>query len=225
MSMEHVGNYPIVGDMTFAKGILMLDDGEGTYVWTTTGTGADFAGSHETTAAFFGTKGMKLITRVTDPAEDDYVRAVRTVALPEAGLVVWRTLVRLPDVSDVKTFHLMVTEKQGVRAWNYELKWTVATPKVEVLTTSGAYTEITEFAKAIDDGGWQVVELVLNVADHEYVSALMFGVRKDLAGVPAEDGGASGYSQMEISLVVVGARNEQAECNLDSLYCGEYKVL
>lgn len=225
MSMEHVGNYPIVGDMKFARGMLLLDDCEGTYNWANTGTGGDFAGSFETTAGFFGTKGLKMLTKSTTPAENDYMQILRKVPLPEANLVVWRMLIRVPDISDVTEFRTKLIFLRAADWWEAGLKWTIATPKLEHLTTNGAYIDIPGLAKTTTDGCWYVMELVVDLVQHEYVSALMFGRRVDLSGATMRDVGSTTFNRMEMTVRIQAAGANIAEANLDSMYCGEYRQL
>ena len=222
MPRDHLGVFNISSDLKFAKGILLLDDCEGTCNWIAAGTDANMTVTYETVAAFMGLKGLQLFSGDADPAEDDYVGAVKWVQVPESGLFVLRTKVGFPDVSDVKSVSIGINLYKDTRLYAAGMRYLPNTPAGAYLNSGGTYTAITEFANAVTDNAWINMELVMDINDLTYVSANQNGVEKDLAGIEFYDSGADTGRMVAISLVAITTGANAATVYFDSIYAGEF---
>lgn len=222
MSLEHFGEFNVTGDMQLARGMLLLDDCEGTLLWTISGTGADFAGTFETGAAFHGTKGLQLVTRVTDPADNDVCKALRYLAYPAAKLVVGRVLIGVPDVSVVRYIEFDLHTFDGSKEYQASVIWRPNTPRMEFKNSAGNNETLAGYGQAFPDGAWTTFAFGFEVDTMKYLFAELNGIRKDLSAEGIYEVGASSDRcvTMSITLVTIGAA--LATAYFDSIYCGQY---
>ena len=90
---EFQARVPIGSNMMFARGVLLLDDCDGTLGWVASGTGGDDVHAFSTDYAFSGVNSLKLVTRTTGAAAGDTLTVARVVEYPESGLLVYRARV------------------------------------------------------------------------------------------------------------------------------------
>ena len=222
MPLDHTGLYPVSSQMGFSRGVVLLDDCEGTFNWTATGTGSDFAASYETDAAFMGTKGMKLVTKTTTPADGDYVQVRRYMPYPEADLMTMRMRVALEQVSDCEYVYFIVYPYDGVNQYQASILWAPNAGAVWIRESGGGYIEIPGSVWAVVDGAWVTMEMTLNLADFKYVSAMFNGVRGDMSAFSMDPLGANTnrYMRFEIKIVAIGPAITTVF--FDFIYAGEY---
>jgi len=222
MSRDHLGQFMVSSALGFGRGILLLDDCEGTFNWTVSGTGGDDVHEFATAAAFMGLKGMRLKTRTTGAAANDYVAAARAVGHGEGGLLVIRARVASPDVSVVKNLVMQVTHCDGVNDYSANINIRMSAGTVAYLDAAAAAVAMPDLAQTFTDGAWFTIELVLDVLTHEYLECFCNGTRVDLAGAGVYDVGASTERGAIVSLSVIAVGAAPAEMYADNIYVGEY---
>lgn len=209
--------------MGFTRGILLLDSCEGTLAWVISGTGGDYAGAYAAVAAWIGTNGLSLQTKTTTPAENDIVRAVRTLEWVESGLVALRLWFACPDISAVKKVMFRVEQDDGTDLYQADVEYLPGTQKVQYLTVGEAMIETTIDPGAVADGQWSMAELVVDMTLHNWVSLRMFGQRVDLAGVPIWlNAGNGSIKGMIINIDVIADGSDVAAAYFDQIYVGEH---
>jgi len=219
---DHLGVFNVSSDLKFAKGILLLDDCEGTFTWSFTGTDANAAASFAAAAAFMGTNGMLATTGDDSPAEDDTLQIVKYVEVPESGLVVFRVKFGLPDVSIVKGVNVLINIHRDSKVYAAGLLYLPDTPGGYYLGDDGGYHEVAAWANAVPDHAWQMAEIVVDINDLKYISGLLNGVPADLSAMAVYDGGVSAGRFMTIGLNVTAAGAAAAIVYFDNIYVGEF---
>lgn len=223
MSREHVGSFNIGDTLKFAKGILLLEDCEGTLVWNISGNAGDYAGTFETAAAFFATKGLELVTRVTNPAENDLASAQRYLPYPKSELVVLRALIGLPDVSKVKYVSLNFYAFDGAMQRRATLFWYPNVPKLERKNSAGGDSVISGYGQTVRDGIWTSMTVVLDLNAFEYLACELLGIHTSLEGLAMLEVGASTDRHLSFVATVCADGAAAATVYWDSLYCGEFE--
>ncbi len=225
MPRDHVGLYPVSSQMGFSRGIILLDDAEGTFNWTVTGTGSDFAASYETDAAFMGTKGIKLVTKTTTPAENDSCQIERFMPYPEADLLTMRMRCCLPLVSNVKYVMFSVYTYDGERLYQAEMLWQPKDGGVYMAVEHLQSIEIPGSNWEVVNGAWVTMEFTVNLKDKKYISAMFNGTRADMSAHLIEVLSASTKRYMRINAKVVADGAAQTTIYCDFIYAGEYVEL
>lgn len=77
MGKEYTREIVVLGEVPTLGPVAMFDNFEGVFKWAITGNLGDFAGTKETTVVYNENASMKLTTRVTNPAINDWVAAER----------------------------------------------------------------------------------------------------------------------------------------------------
>lgn len=222
MGRDHFPNIPIGAGMGFSKGVLLLEDCEGTFTWTVAGTGGDDVHAFATTAAWQGTYGMHLRTRTTLAAADDDLTVTKLMPMPESGLLVARLRIASPDPTAVKSVQIALLANAGANSYVGQLKFAPNTPTVEYVNAAGALVDLPTLATICPADAFQVVELALDVLTMQYIYVLVNGVRVDLAAVPLWDIGAVAARYSYISILVEAIGAAPATLYADNIYVGEY---
>jgi len=219
---DHLGNFMMASDLQFARGVLLLDDCEGTCTWDATITDANATVTYETAAAFMGTKGLQLFSGDADPAEDDQVVGHKLFGLPESGLLVMRARIASPDISLWKAISVLLMHQDAAQTYYGEVRFTPADGKVYYSDVGGSMVEIAALLGVQIDGMFVTYELVVDCLAHTYVSVMVNGLRADLADVALYNPAVSTarYAGCSVAGLVAGAA--AATLYVDSVYVGEF---
>jgi len=212
----------VSSNLGFARGVLLLEDCEGTFTWVDSGTGGDDVHEFATAAAFMGLQGMRLKTRTTGAAANDYVMVSKPMGYPESGLCVARARIAVPALAAVGGFTLAVVARNGTRRWQGELVVSPNAPTVEYLNAAGAWTAVAALAYAPVVFGFVTLEVALDLRSMEYVEGAWNGARADLAGVSMYDAAADTARGLTLAVSVRAAGAAAAELYADNLYVGEF---
>ena len=225
MPRDHVGLYPVSSQMGFSRGVLLLDDCEGSFNWNATGTGSDFAASYETGAAFMGTKGISMATKTTTPAANDNCQIERNMPYPESDLMTMRMRCCLPVVSVVKYVHFNVYPYDGAFQWQAEMLWVPVDGTVWMSIPDNQSIELPGVFWEVVAGGWVTMEFTVNLKDHKWITGMFNGIRADLSAYGINDLSANTkrYMRISIKVVAIGAAVTTMYC--DFVYAGEYVEL
>lgn len=222
---DHLGNYQISSDLTFARGILLLDDCEGTFTWIVLGTGGDDVHAYATPAAFMGLNGLRMKTRVTAAAQNDYLDVHKFVGVPESGLLVYRTRLCFPNLTGQASVNMNVAFYNASREWRAMLSVVPATGAVSYYDSAGGMTAVAGLAGLLPAVGWATMELVLDLNTMEYVEAAWDGNRVSLAGIGMYDLGVSTDRAVYVGISIIASAAPPAEIYADNIYVGEHRDL
>lgn len=222
MGRDHFPNIPIGAGMGFARGVMLLDDCEGTNTWIAGGTGGDDVHLFATAAAFQGTYGLRLKTRTTDAAAADSLSVRKILSYPESGLFVHRFRFCTPDVTKIADLMLVPYIYDGTDIWSPVIWYTFATGVVEYQNSAGAAVALTALAHTIPNLCWSIIELVLDLKAKQYVSLMINGLRADLSGLGLQDTGDDAARDISLGIAISAVGADPAEMYLDNIYAGEY---
>lgn len=222
MTRDFLGDYRVSADLTFAKGVLLLDQCGNTLPWYIYGDGTDFDIAIKREAAFFGNHGIRLRTKATTPAENNIVTARRMIPFPETNLLVYRLLINTPEVAKTKAIFIRADFNDGSRAYAAALKWLPNGPYLQYLNAVGNYETIQGYDQDASDEAWISIEVVVKLATHEYVSCTFNGIKTSLKDLGIYDEAAVNniYHYFEIGNIANAAY--QSEIYFDSVYIGEF---
>lgn len=225
MSRDHIGSFNVSSGLSFARGILLLDDCEGTCNYIKSGTGADPVVDFAAAAAFIGTNGLRIQTRSTTPAQYDIASATKLISLPGSDYVLWRMMCMFPDVSLVEQVALRMYVYYLTNIWQAELRFTPNTPVMQYVNSAGAAANITALSKGVQDNQWFDIELAIDLGKLTYLSARYNGSEADLSAFALYDTGNSALSTLKLNVEIGSAGAAQATAYFDQIYCGEYQNL
>ncbi len=218
---DYFGNLPIVAGMGFMRGIMLLDDCEGTFTWTVAGTGGDDVHEYAAAAAFQGTYGLHLKTRTTGAAADDNVTVTKLCGYPESGLLIARTRLATPDYTKCKSLQFGLLANAGTNSYRAQIKYSPNTPKVEYADAAGALVEMPTLATLIPAGAFSIAEIAMDLTTMTYLHVRWNGTKVDLSGIPLWDAGAATGRYSYVGLIVVAIGANAAELYADNLYVAE----
>ena len=222
---DHLGNFVVSGDLGFARGVLLLEDCEGTFTWVVSGTGGDDVHGFATAAAFMGLNVMQLKTRKSGAAANDYLTVSKPMGFSESGLCVLRARVAVPVLAVVGDLTVAVLARNGTRRWQGELVVDPNTPKVEYINSGGTWTAVAALAQTPVVFGFVTIELALDLTAMQYLEGAWNGVRASLAGVSMYDVAADTSRGLTVAISVRAAGAAAAEIYVDSVYVGEFMDL
>jgi len=218
---DHLSQNLIGSDLGFARGILLLDDCQGTFNWTVVATGGDDLHDYHSSAAFRGTNGMRLRTRATAPDVADFVDVRRYLGYPESGRAVLRVKTCLPDVSVVDYINWGLDVQNGADRYTCAVLLYPNTPDLVYQNFDGMPESVPELALPIQDRSWLTFEMAVDFAGLAWIEIALGGIRVDLggAGIFRQGGDGTRTLMATIGVGTIGA----ATCTLyaDDIYVGE----
>lgn len=206
----------------FARGVLLLDDCEGTFVWEVAGSGGDDVHDFAGVAAFHGANGMRLISRTTAAAIGDGVIVSRMLGFPESGLLVYRLRMCLPDVSAVANVSFTVDIFDGVDNYAAVLLWLPNTPLAMYMDATGGFTPIAGLGAGAMDGAWFLFEMVLDVRAMAYERLAMNGVVIYMGGAGCAYQMPSALRGVEVRVGYLTSVAAAVPLYADNFYVGEF---
>jgi hypothetical protein len=219
---DHFGVLPIVAGMGFMRGIMLLDDCEGTFTYTVAGTGGDDVHEYLAAAAWQGAYGLHLKTRVTGAAADDVLMVTKQMDYPASGLLVARARLAPVAVAAIKEIGLRLVIDDGTTIHQAIFSLFPATSLTKYLNAAGTYTEITPMAMTYLGSQWYTTELAIDCLAKTYRHGRTNGLTADLSSAALYSPGASSSRGVQLTLAVVAAGAAAAEIYADNLYVGEY---
>jgi hypothetical protein len=221
MGREFIGRRCLSERMGFGRGVLFLENCEGTCNWIATGTGGNDWHGFTTTAAFRGKYGVRLKTRTTAPEADDWVQMARTVSYPESGLLVLRLRWSVLAKNQAKWVVVGLVADDGNRRYEAFLRLSTSASVVHYGNAAGGFTQIGEMSQTFVSLAWYAVELVIDCRAHQWIEVIFGGVRKSLAGVALYDAGATAGRGTTCLVRVTTREAGPAEVVVDDVYVGE----
>lgn len=220
---DHLGIFNVSSDLSFARGVHIIDNAEGTFTWTVTGTGGDDVHEHATVAAYMGTNGIHLKTRTTDSAENDYVAITKHTSYPESGLLLARWRFASPDIPKVKTMEigLLTYTPDGNRCYGIKLDPNAGT--LTYIDSGGSYVTITGGGSSLNNSQFIVMELAIDLRAMLYLDTMVNGIRSSLAGVAGQTLAPGSSRFCSIIMTLVAGGDGPAAAYIDSVYVGEFE--
>lgn len=184
MSRDHFTADLLTDKSAFTRDVLLLDNCEGTCLWTGEGTGADFTADFLAAAARRGLKGLRIKTRVTTPAAGDAVGAYRYFSCPETGVLLLRSWIALPTPGDVAALDFVSAIGHGVTMAYGGIWCNVTAGTTHRIDDTGGYTACPTLDFTWRAGGWHCFEFAVDRRNHNYLFVGVDGARLDLTGIP-----------------------------------------
>jgi len=222
MSRDHLGQFMMASNLAFARGVLLLEDSEGTFTWTPSGTGGDDVHAFATAAAFMGLNGIQLKTRTTSAAADDLLSVQKWCQFPESGLLVLRARIASPALAAVKAIYLTASVHDGALNAQGQMMWSPNTPRVAYQNLAGAAVPITEMAFTTENLAFITLELVLDLDAMNYIAIAWNGIRKLLPAIPMYAVGSSALREVILGVSVTSIAAAPAQAYVDTVYAGEF---
>lgn len=219
---DHLGMFALSSDLKFAKGILLLDDCEGAFTWTPTGTGGDDVHEYAAAAAFTGDTGMRLKTRTTSAAAGDTLGVYKWLSYPESGLAVVRARLASPTIAAPQSIEMVISVCDGSNLYQAQIGYRPNTPDGYYINSAGAVVSIPQWAFGNHDLQFSTMELVIDTRALQYLTAHWNGTSISLAGLALEDMGAYASRGLQALLGVTTIAAAPAELYADNIYVGEY---
>jgi len=219
---DHLGNFMVAGNLGFARGVLLLEDCEGTFTWVVSGTGGDDVHAFATVAAFMGTNGMRLKTRTTGATAADNLAVEKAMSYPESGLLVARLRVCPVAVAPFDYIQVLLDVSDGAAGHGACLQLDVAAGKVYYQAAGGGFVEIVALAAPVYEGAFMTVELAVDLLTNQYLGCMVNGLRADLAGLAMVSAGAVAYRFARLGVTIATAGAAACEAYVDSVYVGEF---
>lgn len=221
MPRDYFGNLPLVAGMGFSRDILLLDDCEGTMTWSISGTGGDDVHEFAAAAAWQGAYGLRLKTRTTLAAQDDYVAAAKLYQYPASGLLVARLRVAPLTAAAIKRIGLLLLIDDGTIIHQASLNLMCSAGTTQHLNSAGTYTAIAAMAMTYLGTQWYTIELAIDCAAKTYLHARLNGIHVDLSAQALYTPGAAAARGAQTGLLVVAAAAAAAEIYADNIVTHE----
>jgi len=214
------GQYKINGNPLFSSGLLFLDDCEGTCTWIMGGTGGDSTVSHETTAAFMGLKGLRLVTRTTTATTGDNVQARRYFPYAKAGPLYFKCLFMMPDTVRTNNMVFEFDIFNGTRCYTAGISYDPADGNLHYRNNAGVYTSIAGTVYLPVGDAWINMEIAIDTEKKQYIGVKCGHNEVSLVGTAFQNYAAGLYHTNKMTLTIQTASNNPLTVNFDNFYAG-----
>lgn len=217
MGKEYVRQIMVLGEVPTMGPVVLYDNMEDVFKWTITGNTGDFAGTKDTATMYNGGASMKLLTRVTDAAADDYVQALRTsfqrpgqryaiecIWRPEsATLISWVTFEF--NILDGAYRHqgAIICDVEGGR-WYYR-------------RSDGGEVELTDLTTGMAHQAWHRLRLEFDESLGKYIKVIADGKEVDMSALAYQKVGNISPVKFEWFVKVVTVTTIAAEVYVDDV--------
>jgi len=219
---DFFGNIPIVAGMGFARGVMLLDDCEGTFTYIVSGTGGDDTHEYATAAAWQGAYGLHLKTRVTGSTNNDVVILQKLFDYPATGLLVARLRLAPMVVANCGALSLSLLIDDGAQQYNGTIALLVSTAAVKYLNSAGAYAAITALATTFTAAHWYTLELAINCKAAHYQHVRFNGLEADLSALALDNTAATAGRCAQLALTAQATAAGPAEMYADNILVTEF---
>jgi hypothetical protein len=219
---DHLGVFNVSSDLQFARGILLLDDFEGTLNWKVTHSNANASGVVHADAAFMGSQGMKLDTGATGTADGDWVMATKGVGWPSNDLLVMRFRVALNQIADCEMVSIFPEVRDASDQMHARVNWHPGDGTVQYLDSAGSLQDLGTYGWTIDADTFAEMELVLDLAQHQYISFALNGEETPMDGIAYQDVGNDTDRLILMRIYVECTAAGNAVAYVDSFYAGQF---
>ena len=213
--------YPLGANLSFARGVQLLDDCEGTFTWLVAGTGGDDVHEYATAAAYMGNKGMRLKNRTTGAAASDSLVASKDFGYPESGYLAVRAQLCALGGTTISQMSLELLIHDGAAGYIGRLLYQPNVPAMWYIDASGNPVAIAAMALPVYQFGFVHWDLSIDCRAFRYLSAGFHGIRADLSGIGLYSLGALTTRLAAVQITVVAAGAAAAEIYADNIYVGE----
>lgn len=205
----------------YKKSVLLLEDFTIKPTIIETGTGADFNIIVHESSRFHGASGLKLSTKTTTPAEDDYVKAEISFCYPVVMRLCARARIRIATSAKVKDYQIEINKYTGVAHYKAAFKFDNEVHKLYYWSSGGAWVEVAGYAFTMPDDIWTLFDMVLDLNTATYKQVTLHGVETPFNGPAVENVGASTARYATISFICTALIGEVASIDVDEVYVGE----
>ena len=197
--------------------ILFADDCEGVFLWKSQGTGADWTADYDETIAYVGAHSLRLVTKSTDPAIDDYAAIHKNLWVPpykrlSLSFTFYRSVGTNSDLIASLYWY------DGVNAHCAALKFLTSGSAIHYFDSGGIYQAITGWKWNTGTvKRWNFCSLTLDLVKNEYADLTVNHQSKCLAGTgyAVSPDATLAYLDLWFSLETMAAN--QAGCRIDQL--------
>jgi hypothetical protein len=197
--------------------VLMMWDCENDIAIEVTGTGSGYSAVVDNLADCFGTKGLKMLTRSTSAAEDDYVQALRNLPFQGDGNYSIKLRFRIPTVTIVKDFQVMFDVHDGSNNYMYKIKYDSEAHKLYYWNSDGEWTEISGYDWVTDASAVYNFHLNINTSTHKYVNIKVAGLQTSLADIACQTVDTSTKKQIMFKMMATALMSSQCRVDVDSV--------
>lgn len=197
--------------------IMFYDDCSGTFMWISSGTGADWVAQYDTSVPYVGTHGLLMRTRATGPAIGDDTTVNKRLWLPPNHLGRIQLVVR--PISHNQDLYIMVALLwfDGVELHTAQMRIDTATRVLQYRNAAGAWTTI--FTNALDHsvGPWNHLDFFANFTTHRYGYLTFNHQIADLSLIPVFTAFNVTQIHLELVLWLEIQGNVQGSCAFDQI--------
>jgi hypothetical protein len=216
MGRPYIRRIDIQSFPAFYGNILCYDDFESTLKFDSSGTGADYIGDLSESYTYFGSKSLKMKTRATDPAEDDYVSCCRTISPRDCFTISVKFLALFPVVTSPKHFAVYFYFDDFVHYYTAAIRYEISDKKLHFLNSLSEWQAIDNIFIELSYPQWLFFELGFNLLTGKYISAQMAGLKADLSNENLNDIGTSDVYDSRIELRLTSNNNLKPEVYVDN---------
>lgn len=221
MSREYQRESLTLGSLALFGDVLFADDFEGTtLLWAGTGTGADFAVSIATAAAYMRTSGLSMATKTTAPADGDIVTA--TARLPQTLAKEVTLLAHFKNISDslVQYVTFGFTGARDDYSFNLGVRYDPTLSKWQRQAPGAGWVDVTGGAFDGNPNAWHRMLLVWDWALEQYVKLVIDEKVIDMSGFSFDITANGGDLELQAYLQV-----EAAGAAIATSYFDNYAIL
>jgi len=167
MGEEYKRTVQTYGFIPFSKDIILWDDIEGVLKWTGEGNAGDWVVDRISSVdgVMDGVYGLRLQTRVTTPAIDDWARATRKIGLRKWYVVRVSFNFRLPNTEVSWRFISSPQFMDGAFWYNPMVRHLGGAKKWQYLDSGGAWQDIPGGGYEIHNEAWNYCEYTVSFRD------------------------------------------------------------
>jgi len=181
---------------------------EAPFGWNATGTGADYVAQRSPEAAYFGSFGCRLQTKLTAPALNDYVDIERDYAISNRDIIKVSDLWKIVNpAAEVQSMTLTATNQMANILGIASIRYLPPTGQCYYLNAAGVYVAFGDPMLLCSDH-WHRFAIIANTTSGVYGSVTVDSTYMDLSDIPIQlafSPGVPDYFNVAMRIIAAGA--------------------
>jgi hypothetical protein len=221
MGKPYERNINVLSYPTYFGNILCYDNFEDLLKWEKTGTGADYICEKFNTLAYNGSYSLRLKTRATNPAANDYVQAKRQLTIRASKQLLISLNVNAYQPDGLKYIEVLYSFSDQLLLYEVNLRYSAADGLLYISTPDGSAEVISTSALSFASGAWANITLIFNLATAKWKTIYFASSKFDVSAYSIRTSEFTDNMLNELTIKLTALDNNKPEILVDDFLCME----
>lgn len=196
---------------------LFYSNGDGQFNWSIDASGADYVADYNADAAFVGAKGLRLHTKSTTPAIDDYVHARQRLWIPPTKILRFQAVIASYGASPDTQLAFTLMHYDGAIQRTAGVRLDAVDGTVYYWTSGAAWTAISALSWNSVATYWNKLDFAISIADGLYNRITLNHNTQDMSALAIQAAASATAAHLYLLISLIAKANAMARAHIDQI--------